>query len=405
MLKRVEAESASSLPGLAGEGRRSAGSTPAGSRRRDRRPWHRRPALLSLILVVALPTLLTAFYYGVIAADQYSTEARFSVRSATGGANTDLLGLVTGTAAASTITDSYIVMDYIRSREILERLPAHVDVRAVYASSKADLLARHSATGPIEDFVDYWRSMVRVNFDTTSQIISVQVRAFSAEEAQAVAGAVIRLSEGLVNDLSQRARQDAVRQSQQEVQRTEDRLKAARTAVQAFRDKEQEVDPSKKADAQLSVLGKLELDLTTFRARRNTLLQYMGEGAPTIAYIDSQIRALERQVTDERAKLGAGTLKPRAGDTISGLLASYEELVVEREFAEKAYVSALSSLERARADADRQQRYLVTFISPAKPEDALYPKRVVNTAIVLILAFSTWAIGLLAVYSIRDHIQ
>jgi capsular polysaccharide transport system permease protein len=83
--------------------------------------------------------------------------------------------------------------------------------------------------------------------------------------------------------------------------------------------------------------------------------------------------------------------------------ANYEELVVDREFAEKAYVSALSSLERARVEADRQQRYVAAFVRPTLPEGALYRRRIVASITVFAIALVLWALGVLIVYATRDH--
>jgi capsular polysaccharide transport system permease protein len=76
---------------------------------------------------------------------------------------------------------------------------------------------------------------------------------------------------------------------------------------------------------------------------------------------------------------------------------------VDPESAEKAYVSALSSLERARVEADRQQRYVAAFVRPTLPEEAPYPRRIVPSITVFAIALVLWALGVLIVYANRDH--
>jgi capsular polysaccharide transport system permease protein len=245
--------------------------------------------------------------------------------------------------------------------------------------------------------------MISVSFDMISQIIAVEVRAFTPEDAARVAEGVLAFSEELINSLSERARLDAVRFAEQEVKRTEDRLRTNRALVRTFRDQEQEIDPLKKADSQLSLLGQLEANLAGAKARLTTLRQYMGTSAPSVTYTENQIKALERQLEQERGKLGKTGQTAAGVSTLSGQVAAYEELLVEREFAEKAYVSALSSLERARMDAAQQQRYLATFVRPSLPQDALYPKRALNILLITGGAFLLWALGVLVVYAIRDH--
>ena len=76
--------------------------------------------------------------------------------------------------------------------------------------------------------VEYWRNMIEVNLDTISQIITVKVRAFTREDAVRVAEGVLTFSEELINGLSERARLDALKFAEQEVRRTEDRLRVNR---------------------------------------------------------------------------------------------------------------------------------------------------------------------------------
>ncbi|MCB1234312.1 MAG: hypothetical protein KDM91_04500, partial [Verrucomicrobiae bacterium] len=52
---------------------------------------------------------------------------------------------------------------------------------------------------------------------------------------------------------------------------------------------------------------------------------------------------------------------------------NYVRQKYEKEFAQRAYESALASLELARVDADRQHRYLVTIAQPSSPDSATYP--------------------------------
>jgi capsular polysaccharide transport system permease protein len=393
----------SSTASLQGRGA-ATGVRATGERPQQRR---RRWLKISALIVIALPTLLAVLYYGLIAADQYAVQVRFAVRGANTPTGSDVLGLFTGLpGASSTTTDTYIVLDYIESREMVDRLESQLGLRAVYSRPEADFLARFDPDQSAEEFVRYWRSMVKASFDGASQIAWVEVRAFTAEDAKRVAEAVLQAGEQLINDLSARLRADAVTAAQQEVQRMEDRLRTNRAMVRAFRERQKEFDPVKNVEARMTILGGLEDQLAKARTKLSSLKQFMSEDAPSIVVLQSEIAALERQLRQERAKLGEGT---ETGTTtgsdapLTGLVAEYQELAVEQEFSEKAYISALASLERARFEADRQQRYLAAFVRPVLPQEALYPKRLLNTLLVAGIAMLSWALGVLIAYAVRDH--
>jgi len=362
---------------------------------------------LSVIVMILIPSLLGLIYYGLIASNKYATEVRFAVRGGASGApGSDLLGIFTGVSTAgSLVGDSYILMDYIHSREIIEKLQKKLDLYEIFNATKADYLSAFNPDNPIEDFIEYWRDMVTLNFDTSSQIIVMEVKAFTPEESKKLASQILILSEELINQLSEQARKDSVKFAKLEVGRMETKLQENRKELRQFREKNQEIDPSKTAEAQLSIIAGLNEKLITTRTELRSLKQQgQLDDAPRVKYLTKKILGFEEQIANERSNLGQQkSVKNKSGRNISGLLEEYQLLIVEQEFAQKAYVSALTSLETARIDAARQQRYLATFVLPQTPEDSLYPKRLLNILTILIVSTILWAVSLLVFYSIRDH--
>jgi capsular polysaccharide transport system permease protein len=315
--------------------------------------------------------------------------------------------MFTGAATSgSTLTDAYILMDYIHSKEILLRMGELMDVQKPFSHANADYISAFWWPGaPAEVFVEYWRRMVLTSLDSASRILTVEVRAFDPDDALKISQSIVLLSERLVNELSERARRDAVLMATQEVARMENKLRQTSEALRAFREKGQDIDPSQTALANLQRLSSIQSQINEARARLVAQRSFMKENAPPVQITVNQIKALEEQLRGERERLGTGAVPQQPGDagTLSGAVDDYQALLVEQDFAQKAYVSALNSLERARVTADQQQRYLGTFVPPRRPEFAIYPRRLLSIAIFILLNFTIWAIGVLAVYAIRDH--
>ncbi len=128
----------------------------------------------------------------------------------------------------------------------------------------------------------------------------------------------------------------------------------------------------------------------------------MRDDAPAVKVLKARIRSIE---TQQRVVAHDLTDPDRSrNDTLSRQLGSYEQLESERRFAEAAYQHALQGLDQARANADRQQVYIASFVPPSLPEEALYPRRWRTLGVVALIAFALWAIGGLAVQSIRDNL-
>jgi capsular polysaccharide transport system permease protein len=402
----VAAPSAPALPAPEGYRRALGGLTrlslvPAG---RPRTP-HARPSLraVSFVALVVIPVAVSAAYYFAVASDQYVAEFRFTLNTAD-PPRLDPLSLLTGNATHSPAAlDSQILVQYMTSRAIVDRIDGSLDLRRVFSPPEADWWARLPQPAPIEELVRFWRGQVDPFYDPADGTVTVRVSAFTPADALRLSQAVVAASEKLVNDLSLRARRDGLLQARSEVAHAEDRLKSVLGKVRAFRDREGLIDPLKTAEATGVLATRLRSEVVRANADLSTLKAYMRDDAPSVKVLRARIRSLEAQ----RRSLAHEMTGPdnTRSDTLSGVLGSYEQLESEHKFAEAAYQHALQSLDQARADADRQHVFVASFIPPSLPEEALYPRRWRALGTVALMAFAVWGIGGLTVQSIRDHLS
>jgi capsular polysaccharide transport system permease protein len=372
-------------------------STVAPPPRRSRLGW------FSFMIIVAVPAAIAAMYYFFVAADQYVAEFRFALRSAEPERHDPTLFLQESIAPSVMGLDSYVVVQYLASRAIIDDLSATLDLRQMFSRSEADWPARLDLPVSIEELVRYWKRQVDAFFDPTNGTIVVRARAFAPQDALNLAEGILASSERLVNGLSARARRDALRSAEDEVGRAEKRLKLSLTRLREFRDKEGIIDPRKTADATVALAGRVRDELVRADTELSTLKHYMRDDAPSIKVLEARVQSLQAQ---RRAVEGevTDTEKTRS-EALSRVMGSYEQLESERTFAENTYQHALQALDRSRINADRQQVYLATFVRPTLPEEALYPRRSQALGVVFLIAIVIWAIGGVAVQSIRDHLR
>jgi capsular polysaccharide transport system permease protein len=363
---------------------------------------------LSFVIIVLLPVAIAAVYYLAIAANQYVAEFRLSLRTVDTPPIQPLL-LFGGEASRTTaVTESQIVAQFIESRAIVDELDPKLDLRRLFSSPEADWWARLWLPASVERLVYYWQGQIDPFYDTSTGTITVRVRAFTADDALRLAQAIVASSERLINDLSVRSRRDALSYAEAEVATAEARLKSALAAIRDFRDQQGMIDPGKSADANATLATKLRDDLLKANSELATLKDYMHEDAPPVRVLRARIRSLETQqralAREVTANPSPQTVAPTPAPALSVQLGSYEALDAERKFAEAAYQHALEALDRARDNADRQHIYIESFVPPSLPEASLYPRRWRSLGTVALIAFAVWAIGGLAVQSIRDHL-
>jgi capsular polysaccharide transport system permease protein len=365
---------------------------------------HPRLALraLSFILVVVLPVTVAADYYFVIAADQYVGEFRFTLSSAE-APRQDPLSLLSGRAAQSPAAlESQILVQYIASRAIVDDIDRSLDLRQLFATPRADWWSRLPHPAPIEELVRYWRGQVDPFYDPATGTVTVRVRAFTAGDALRLAQAIAAACDRLANRLSLRARRAALRDAKTELARAEKRLAGALGDLRAFRDRTGLIDPAKAAQTESLLATRLHERLIAADTRLATLRTYMRDNAPTVRVLRARIRSLKQQrqaLAHRMTGRDGGAAVP-----LSGLLGKYERLQSRRQFAEAAYQLALRGVDEARANANRQHVFVASFVPPALPQEPTYPRRWRSLGVVALMAFAVWAIGGLALQSVRDHL-
>ncbi len=359
--------------------------------------------LRSIAIVVGLPTLIAAIYFGAIASDIYVSEARFAVRSAKSSGGGGLAAILASPIAGGGSQDTMVVADYVHSRDMLRKVAERIDIVEHYSDPDIDPLARLDPDADGEELLEYFAERVRLLHDTQSDVVTLTVSAFDPEFAQRLAALVIELGEGLVNDLSTRIEEDALSTARSEVERAEEIVTAASSALTRFRNSNTLLDPTAESAARLNMVAQVESRLIEARSMLGEKEAFMQPDAPEVVALKNRVKALERQLGLERGRLVAGT-DGGQGNDLSGLIESYQPLQLEQELALRRYTSALGSLEGARLEAQRKKQYLITFIEPNLPDAALEPRRLYEVLTVMVFAFLIHLVGGLMWSALRDHI-
>tara|TARA_R110002096_G_scaffold16898_15_gene58246 strand:- start:26360 stop:27508 length:1149 start_codon:yes stop_codon:yes gene_type:complete len=370
------------------------GSTSAKTIRRARaRRLARRIALW-----VGLPTLLAIAYYGFWATPQYESVAVFTVQSNKGSAGSldGLSALLPG--VSSSPRDAMLVREFALSRTMLSHLDAEHGFSEHYRDASADFWSRLDSDASREDVYDYYTDRVFVNYSPDAGTLTLRVRAFTADKAQDLAMAIRVASEKMVNEMSERARVDRLSFIEEQVQLAETRLANARKALLALQVEGHELSPEKSASAVLGVRTELEGELAREKAELSALLSVMTAQAPQVRAQKQKVRSLQGQVSAQNKRL-----VDEEGNSINTSIAKFEPLLFEKEVAQRAFETALASLEMARMEVLREQRYLVTISSASLPQEATEPRRLWSIATVFAISIALMGIFGMLGAALREH--
>jgi len=356
----------------------------------------------SFALLVIAPVVLAAFYLWSIAKDQYASTTGFTVRQAETSAPVDLLGGLSQLSGSAS-GDADVLYEFILSQELVARIDAELDLRSMYSKAwPEDPVFAYNPDGSIEDLLKYWERMVRLAYDSGTGLMELRVLAFDPFDAQNIAKEIVQQSTTMINELSAIAREDATRYALEELDQSVERLKAAREAVTAFRSRNEIVDPNADIQVQMGLLNTLNQQLADALISFDLLSETTRTDDPRVTQAARRIEVIEERIADERKKFGVGNAGDGSNDYAT-LVAEFERLAVDREFAEQAYTVALSTFDAARAEAQRQSRYLATYIRPTLAETSRYPDRLLLAGLLTLFLILAWSIMALVYYSIRDR--
>lgn len=351
------------------------------------------------VATVVVPTILSTLYFGVFASDVYISESRFVVRSPDKPSTTGIGILLKSTGFGTAGDEIFAAKDYMMSRDALQSLNKKSDFERAYTLPSVSLLDRFNPfgfRGSFEDLYKYYKTKVAVDQDSTSSIVTLSIRAYSAQDARRFNEELLEMAEATVNRLNLRGRQDLILFAQQEVIEAKQHSQDAALALSTYRNQEGVVDPEKQATVQLQMISKLQDELIATRTQLLELRAFAPQN-PQIEVLATRASGLSSEIN---AQLGlvAGDKK-----SLSSRAAQYQRLWLESQFADKQLASAMASLEEARNEARRKQAYVERIVQPNLPDDPLEPRRIRGIIATFILGIASWGILSMLIAGMLEH--
>lgn len=366
-----------------------------------RKSWLKRISL-PFILVVVVPTLLSAIYLLLIASPRYVSEARFVVRTASGGGVPTSFGLVLqGVGLSSAQTEAFAVHEYVRSGDAVKELKRQMDLPAVLARPGADLFSRYPRpweSRSDESLQNALHRFVEIGFDSTTGISTLRVQAFRPDDARKISMVLLDGGENLVNRLNQRSSSNALKDARAAEAEAQRNLDEIQRQITALRNNAKFIDPARTATESGQLIGELMATVAAMKAERSQLASQAPE-SPLLPGLDGRIAAFERQIETERSKIAGSPA------SLAPVVGAYEDLNFRRNLAVETLTQASSAVLVAEQQSKRQQLYLEQIVAPSQPDEASEPKRWIALLTIFTGLLLVYAVGWLVVAGMREHRQ
>jgi capsular polysaccharide transport system permease protein len=329
----------------------------------------RRHALF--IITVVLPMAVAAVFLVFVFTPRYSSTTIFRV-SSINNSGPEMVPAELGLTIPVISEDTYVVDTYLTSRDLINQLVKNDNLRAVLYRPQSDFVFRYPTFWlPDNDEFLYRRFqwMTTVDVDPATGISTLEVNAFTPGDAHALAEAMLRYAEALVDRMNQRMYLDQIAVADRYVAEAQKEVDAIEAEMKAFRDVSGSLDPNLVAQSELSVIQGLSTQL----AQVETSIVQQIKTAPT----SPLIKGLFAQAQSYRDEIKRRNLEI-AGTTGSEAvkLQKYDLLTLRRSLALQALGDAVLQRELARQDVEQQHLYIQIISKPNLADWPRYPQAI-----------------------------
>lgn len=328
-----------------------------------------------LSFFVFLPTFLVGWYFFTMATPMYATKSEIVIQQAESAGAAGLGGLFQGTSMA-TQQDSIAVQSYLASREAMLRLDSDHGFKAHFSAPDIDAIQRLPENASNEAAFKVYSKMVRISYDPTEGILRMEVIAADPTKSQEFSEALIGYAEEQVDQLTSRLRADQMQGARESYEAAEARRAAALADWLAIQEQAQQIDPAGETAARMQQISGLASERQRLELVLQSRLNVERPSEVQVQALRDQIANIDGLIADLRDAMTTSTV----GDT-SQAARNTELRTAEENYTFQTVLvqQALTQMEAAQIEANRQVRYLSQSVRPIAPDEATYPRAFENT--------------------------
>lgn len=358
--------------------------------------------IAAFLLVFLAPLGAGLFYLSSVVSPQYASETRFVLRSAVPAISEDTENNDANATSMKIVQDTQVLVNFLDSRTMVELIDEKISLDRVYGRSLVDPLSRLKGDATLQEKTEYFEDFITSNISPTSGIVTVELRAFSPEEANQLLNLVMDLAEERVNLLNAEIWSTVLAAANTEFLAAGDDLQIVRQELQNLQNQTGVFDIELEAEALTEVLTELRKELVALESERSTLLISVKDDQPVVVRLNrqitvrrQQIETLERQIADARSETAS----------LADNQQLFEELELRTEIAQDRFKRAAADLEQTKLLSSIQLLYVDQFMPVTEPDDIAYPKLAWEIPKLILLCLVAWAISVLLLNVVRSRMD
>jgi capsular polysaccharide transport system permease protein len=320
------------------------------------------------ILVLTLPIVAGAVYFYGIGRPRYPSEANVVIRKAEDSSQAiteGALGLLLGGNNQSSTEDAKFLTVFLSSPQMQEVVEKQLDFRQRYRKQGLDFYAGLANGASQEDGLAFYQKQISVFPNEATGTLVIRSSGYDSDSSYRLNRILLQKAERFVNDISQQISLKQKEFAEKELASAKQKLERSKLNLLTYQKKNQQLNPVQEAEVTNQMISTLESKLVDLRIELAAKeRQFKEKDAPEVVYVRDQVQSIQSQITQER-KRSVG----KEGRDLSKKSAEFLALEGDVKYREDLYKLAISAVEKARVEANRQQKFLVLLSSPRQAQD------------------------------------
>jgi capsular polysaccharide transport system permease protein len=319
---------------------------------------------------VVLPVVLSAIYFYGVARDRYVTRSDFVIRKAEtadamASSGTGGLAALLGQNNQASLEDARYLKTYLQSPQVLADLRKTFSIDKEYKKQGLDPFAGIDTRVSHEKQLVFFKKQVAVTLDEISGAIILRTVGLDPKSSLNLNRFMLAKSVQFVNRLNQDISLKQMSFAELELKRSRGILERSKNNLVAYQNANNTTNPKAEAEFASAAIAKMQEKLVELTVELSTMRRkYKDPNEPEVMGLADEVQEIKKQIDVERRSLVS-----KQGRNLNQKAADLVRLESDVSFASDMYRLALNSVEKARVESKRQQKFMALLSAPQLPED------------------------------------
>ncbi len=392
----------SNLPAVLSKKERQAEIDKLQARMTKKRNSRIRQMMRRFFMYVAFPTLATTYYLYNVATPLFTSKSILSIEEASSAAAGGISDIFKNSPIGGGNLDAIKVQNYLESRDLFLKLENDYDFPGKFSGDHINRFERLADDASEEDRYKIFKKYAISIYDTTDQVLRIEIKAPDPETTVEVAELMIGYAEDQLDLELTKVRGDELESARKAYETAELDLKIAQEKLIEIQSSQSTVSAVADTEVIIGIIGQQTVILNEKQIALDQLLLNQNPNQARVNALKNDIAAIEAKI--EELNISA-LAENEAGESLA--VVRQKMLVAEADVASKVTLleTQRSLLQAAEAKNIEQKKYITKAIPPTASFEPLYPKKLTTSMMAFVIFFGLYLFIAMTIDVIREQVS